>query len=223
VSDGFDPGDDRAGWEARYLARGGRIDRVPSPWVIERCLALPAAGVILDVAGGTGRHAAPLAAGGRTVIVVDFVERAIGAARARHPRILGVVADVRVLPFRAESTDLIVCVSFLDRSVFPALAALLRAGGALVYETFALPHLDLVERGRVRGPRNPAYLLGAGELSALVAPLIVREYEEGLVVDDAGERHVARVVAVKGGSWGVGVGRPSDEPQGAGTDEPGRS
>ena len=45
--------------------------------------------------------------------------------------------------------------------------------------------------------RNAAYLLEAGELPRLVAPLVVQEHEEGLVVDDAGERHVARVMAQK--------------------------
>lgn len=207
MSAGLGSRDDRARWEARYLERDAERDRVPSAWVVERCLGLATTGSIIDLAGGTGRHAAPLAAAGRTVIVVDFVERAVAAARVRHPRILGVVADARALPFRAASIDLIVCVSFLDRSVFPTLAAMLRPAGVLVYETFALQHLDLIESGRAHGPRDPPYLLRPGELRALVAPLVVREYEEGLVDDDAGERHVARVVAVKVDDQDAGVGR----------------
>jgi hypothetical protein len=54
-----------------------------------------------------------------------------------------------------------------------------------------------VASGAARGPRNPAYLLEPGELPNLVRPLVVREHEEGLIVDDAGERHVARVLALR--------------------------
>jgi len=89
------------------------------------------------------------------------------------------------------------CVSFLDRSIFPALIRAIAPGGALVYETFTVPHLDVVRRGAARGPRNVAYLLEAGEIARLVAPLEIQEHEEGLVVDDAGERYVARVMAIK--------------------------
>jgi hypothetical protein len=67
----------------------------------------------------------------------------------------------------------------------------------LIYETFTLEHLDVVARGKARGPRNAAYLLAPGELPLLAAPLDVVEHEECLVADGAGERHVARLVAVK--------------------------
>jgi SAM-dependent methyltransferase len=166
--------------------------------VIDRCLTLPPSAVIVDVAGGTGRHAAALAEQGRTVIVIDFVEHAVARAVARHSRVLGVVADVRAFPLRPASVEAIVCVSFLDRSLFPVFANLLRPNGVLVYETFTRAHLDVVARGHARGPKNPAFLLERDELPALVAPLIVTEHEESLVVDAAGERHVARVMAVKG-------------------------
>jgi len=190
-------GGDRAHWEARYRERSAEPDRTPSSWVIARCLTLPVEALIADVAGGTGRHAQPLAEQGRTVIVIDFIQHAVARAVARHPRVLGVVADARTLPLRPESLDAIVCVSFLDRSLFPLFVNLLRPNGVLVYETFTRAHLDVVARGLARGPRNPAFLLEPNELPALVAPLRVIEHEETLVVDAAGERHVARVMAVK--------------------------
>jgi len=198
MRDAEDARAERAEWEARYAERGDELDRAPSAWVINRCLTLPPHALVVDVAGGTGRHAATLSERGRSVVLVDFVHRAVAAAATRHPRIAGVVADARALPFRAESVDAIVCVSFLDRSLFSVFANLLRPGGTLVYETFTRAHLDVVARGRARGPRNPAYLLLPSELPALVSPLVVQEHTEGLFVDDAGERHVARVIAVKG-------------------------
>jgi SAM-dependent methyltransferase len=189
--------DDRAHWEQRYADRGSETDRVPSEWVIDRCRTLRVGAAILDVAGGAGRHAGALARGGHLVTVIDFIPGAVAAAVARHKRISGVVGDVRAMPIRPGVFDAIVCVSFLDRSIFPALVNLLAPGGALVYETFTLAHLDVVARGAARGPRNADYLLAPGELVRLVAPLRVQQQEERLVVDKAGERHVARVIAVK--------------------------
>ncbi|HTK53128.1 MAG TPA: class I SAM-dependent methyltransferase [Gemmatimonadaceae bacterium] len=188
---------ERDEWAAKYRERGKEPDHAASRWVIERCATLPDNALILDLAGGTGRHADPIARGGRTVVVTDFIQRAVAAAAARNDRILGVVADASALPFRPDSFDAIVCVSFLDRSLFELFAELLKPGGRLVYETFTRAHLDVVGRGAARGPRNTAYLLEPGELATLVSPLIVQEHAEGLVVDDAGERHVARVMARK--------------------------
>ena len=197
MSLGSAPRDDRAHWEARYAERGPERDRVPSPWVIRRCLALSPGALIVDVAGGSGRHAVPLAQAGRTVVLVDFIVSALEAARERQPTILTVAADIRMLPLAPESVDAVVCVSFLDRTVFGSLAKVLRPGGSLVYETFVQRHLELVAARRAHGPRNPAFLLEPGELRGLAAPLVVREYEEGLVDDAAGVRHVAQLVAVK--------------------------
>ena len=189
--------DDREHWEARYSERGDELDRAPSPWIIERALALPKDAYILDLAGGTGRHAASLAAEGRNVIALDFVPRAVAAAMRRHTGIIGVAADTSALPLRADSIDAIVCVSFLDRSIFTSLVNLLVPGGVLLYETFTLAHLDVIARGRARGPRNASYLLSPGELPLLVAPLVVHEHWEGDVVDAVGERSISRVRAVK--------------------------
>lgn len=192
-----DARDDRSHWQARYRERGAEIDRTPSQWVIDRCLELPPDALILDVAGGAGRHAASLARAGRRVVVMDFIATAVAAAVARDERISGVVADVRECPVRSAAVGAIVCVSFLDRSLFPVFATLLASGGALVYETFTREHLEVVARGRARGPRSLEYLLAPGELRELVGSLDVREYDERLVIDEAGERHVARVLARK--------------------------
>ena len=197
MSSDLDSRRERDEWDARYRERGFELDRSPSRWVIDQCARLPVDALVLDVAGGTGRHAEPVARGERTVILVDFVHRAVAAAASRHDRVVGVVANANALPFGRDTFDAIICVSFLDRALFKPFAELLKPGGVLVYETFTRAHLDVVARGRAHGPRNAAYLLEADELPALVAPLIVQEGEEGLVVDDAGERHVARVIAMK--------------------------
>ena len=193
-----DAADDRARWDARWAASSSDPERAPSEWAVGHCLALPDGALILDVAGGAGRHAIPVARGSHViVVVVDFVFGAVRAAVRQHPGILGTVANASALPFRDGSVDGVLCVNFLDRAIFPSLVRALRPGGTLVYETFTRHHRDLVAAGRAHGPSRDAFLLADGELRHLVAPLAIREYAEGLVVDSAGERHVARVVAVR--------------------------
>ena len=159
---------------------------------MRQALALPPAWLIVDLAAGRGRHAVPLAAAGRRVVAVDIAEQAISAARrAAGGALDGVVADVAALPFREGAADAILCVNFLDRSLFPHLRRLLRTGGRLVVETYSIQQLTLE-----RGPRNTVFLLQPGELPTLVAPMRVLESREGLIRDAAGERYVASVLAV---------------------------
>jgi SAM-dependent methyltransferase len=165
--------------------------------VIERCLALPPDAVIVDVAAGAGRHAVALAERGRRVVAVDYVAEAVRVAVRAHPRVQGVVADAGALPFAPGSLDALLTVNFLDRALFPVFAGLLKPGGSLIVETYTLEQRTLVESGRARAPRDPAYMLGRGELAALVAPLEVMDLREGLVDDGAGVRHVASIVAIR--------------------------
>jgi SAM-dependent methyltransferase len=188
--------DDRARWEERY-AHAQEPDKAPSAWILDRAGRLPNDGVVADIAGGTGRHAVPIARLGRRVVLVDFVERAVRSARRIEPALLGVVADTSALPFADGAFALIVVTNFLDRGLFGALARLLAPGGVLLYETYTRSHLESAARGEVRGPRSPRFALESGELPSLVRPLEVQEYEEGFVEDEAGARHCARVVALK--------------------------
>lgn len=178
---------DRRRWEARHRASSGRSPGPPSAWVLEAVLALPPDAMILDLAGGRGRHALPLAERGRRVVLVDIAETAVRAAG-----VPGIVADAAALPVRDGSIDAIVCVNFLDRSIFPSLVRLLAPSGRLIVETFTA-----AQRTLGRGPTSPAHLLDRGELPALVAPLDVAVASEGVVHDESGERYVGRVIAVK--------------------------
>ena len=66
--------------------------------------------------------------------------------------------------------------NYLHRPLMPALVDALEPGGVLIYETFTVGQ---AERGH---PRNPAFLLGDGELPRLVAPLeVIRERGKGSV------------------------------------------
>jgi SAM-dependent methyltransferase len=186
--------DDRERWAVRHAGADNR-DLAPSTWVMAACARIPAHHTIVDIAAGTGRHAAPLARQRRTIIAVDFVELAVQHAVRGHAGVHGVVADVWSLPLRTASIHALVIANFLERALFKDLKALLSPGGFLVYETYTVDHRQLVEAGRARAPRCAAHLLEPGELAMLVAPFAILEYREGYVNDEAGERYCASVFA----------------------------
>ena len=189
---------DRERWATRHGGAENQ-DRAPSSWVMSACDRIPIEHVIVDIAAGTGRHAAPLARAGRNVIALDFVESAVRRAVGAHALVHGVVADVWSLPLRAASVHAVLVANFLERALFEDLKALLGPGGFLVYETYTVDHRQLVEAGRARAPRSAAYVLEPGELARLVAPLEILDQREGYVNDAAGERFCASVLARRSG------------------------
>ena len=118
---------DRNTWQELY-ATGARPDRPPSAWIVDAIGALPNDGPVADIAGGSGRHAGPIAQGGRRVVLVDFAVAAVMRAAARAPSIEGVVADASMLPLRRGSFGVVLVAYFLDRGIFPDLIAKLTGG-----------------------------------------------------------------------------------------------
>jgi hypothetical protein len=71
------------------------------------------------------------------------------------------------------SYDLILCVQFLQRSLFPQMIRALHRDGVLLMETFTRAQLEFSG-----GPRNPAFLLETGELREAFSELRVLFYRE---------------------------------------------
>jgi SAM-dependent methyltransferase len=143
----------------------------------------------LDVASGAGRHALALAQAGFKVFGVDVRLDALRAARAAALQAgVGVelwCADLTQHPLPRARFDLIVVCRYLQRDLFPALAAAVVPGGAVIYETFTTH-----QRALGRPPTSPDHLLEPGELRRRFAGFDVLFYEEVLEPDA-----VARVVA----------------------------
>jgi SAM-dependent methyltransferase len=163
----------------------------PSNWLVEHADLLPASGQALDVACGRGRHALWLGARGYDTIAVDRDPGKVAFVSEEALR-RGLPVRGRVMDLESGSVslgtalyDVIVVVHYLHRPLFPALIAALRPDGVLIYETFTRAQ---AARGK---PTNPAFLLESGELSSLVAPLVVVRQREG----DYEERWVSSVVA----------------------------
>ncbi|MEQ1756787.1 MAG: methyltransferase domain-containing protein [Vicinamibacterales bacterium] len=163
----------------------------PATWLTDHATLLPHSGTALDLACGRGRHALWLARRGLSVTAIDRDHDALGQIEDTAAS-LGLTISTLAVDLEAEAAslgrahyDVIVCVHYLHRALFPAIIEALRPAGVLVYETFTRSQATL---GR---PRNPAFLLEEGELEQLVAPLDIVASREGLFDG----RHLASVVA----------------------------
>jgi len=151
----------------------------PSSWLIENADLLPRGGLVLDAACGRGRHALLMSSAGYKVKALDRDTVAIAALREDASRLsLDLTAEVADLErddttLGTEAYDVILVFRFLHRPLFPAIAAALRRGGLLLYETFTK------EQAATGHPRRPEFLLDHGELPRLVAPLQVLRERDG--------------------------------------------
>lgn len=182
----------RERWNERRSA--GSFEPFPdaaSEWLSEHAALLPRGGRALDVACGDGRNALALARLGLEVDAVDVSDVTIAALRAAAPeRVHPRVVDLEREPLDADAYDVVVNFNYLQRDLFGALAAALRPGGWLVFETFGPAHLE--ELGR---RMNPDYVLGANELLEAFGGLRVRRYFDGVAERGGAPRGVASLVA----------------------------
>lgn len=140
----------------------------PTPLLRQALAArpVPPAARALDLACGTGRDAVYLALHGYNVDAVDILPDALVRAASLaqncgvdlHPLQVDLRHD---WPFTDGSYDLVCMFRFLHRPILSRLPLLLRPSGLMVVETFHESSVDTVQ-----GPRNPAHLLGRGELRA---------------------------------------------------------
>src|SRR5882762_2358953 len=180
-------------WDAKHrLAAEGPPSEPAS--IVRELLPLLPDGPALDVACGTGRHALLLAERGQHVTAVDFSSVALDilAVRARSmhapvrrsetlhetarrsERGLSLTqADLERTQLPERRYDLILCIQYLQRSLFSQMARALRPDGVLLFETYTRAQLEFAG-----GPRNPAYLLETGELREAFPGLCVVFYRE---------------------------------------------
>ena len=182
----------RREWESRYRERPAGGVRPPSSFLVEHLDRLPR-GRGLDLASGDGRHALYLARHGWRVDAIDCAHaglaRLLAVARREALRLDAVQADLETFPLPRQRYDVVVNVRYLQRSLFPALKASLRRGGAVVFETF------IRDQAQLGHPRNPAFLLERGELAARFDDFEVLEYAEGRFETETGPAFVARLLA----------------------------
>jgi tellurite methyltransferase len=172
-------------WDDKHRAAAASAAAQPADFVRELLPLLPL-GPALDLACGTGRHTLLLAERHQPVTAVDgsSVALEILARRVRAPGdpksghgvpcpyeerstivaasqrgIRLVQTDLEQVSLPVNSFSLILCVNYLQRSLFPQIERALAPGGMLLFETFTRAQLEFAG-----GPRNPEYLLEPGEL-----------------------------------------------------------
>jgi tellurite methyltransferase len=181
-------------WDAKHKLAAETLPAEPASIVCELLPLLPS-GPALDIACGTGRHSLLLAARKQHVTAVDFsgvaldtlkarahsmrvpVQQAKGLHHALKKRLHGglelIHADLEHIRLPECCYDLIVCIQYLQRSLFPQISRALRPNGLLLMETFTRAQLEFDG-----GPRNPAHLLETGELREAFPDLRVLFYRE---------------------------------------------
>lgn len=147
----------------------------PSAWVERFASLVVGSGTVLDIACGSGRHAALFARLGHRVTALDRdISRLADTAAIEV--IETDLEDEKPWPLPGRRFDGIVVTNYLHRPLFPILVDSLAPGGVLIYETFALGNEKF---GR---PRNPDFLLRNNELlDAFAGKLTVVAYEGGVV------------------------------------------
>jgi SAM-dependent methyltransferase len=159
-----------------------------SDWVQRWSHLVPAGAPVLDVACGFGRHMRWFAARGHPVVGVDNSADAIESVNDLGE---AVQADIEngPWPFTGRSFGGVVVTNYLWRPLLATLIDSVAAGGALIYETFAIGNES------VGKPSRPDFLLQADELLRACQSLRIVAYEHGFV--DAPARFIQRIAAVR--------------------------
>jgi tellurite methyltransferase len=180
-------------WDAKHRLAAQAPSAEPAGIVRELLPLLPM-GHALDLACGTGRHTLLLAARHQHVTAVDWSAAALeileshardlqasvrrihsldSAGRSSRGGIDLMQANLDSVAIPERSYDLILCIRYLQRSLFPSICRALRPGGVLLFETYTQAQLQFDG-----GPRHPDYLLEAGELRKAFPELCVLFYRE---------------------------------------------
>jgi len=181
--------EDAAGrWDKRYSDEPEVGE--PSGWLVSLASRLLRPGLALDVAGGSGRNALWLAKQGWAVTVLDVstvgLRVAAQEAARRGLSIETLAFDLETQQLPTGPWDLILCLHYLQRSLFSEFPGLLSDEGLLVCEIATVRNLE-----RHENPRRE-FLLDERELPSLATDLEIVEFNEGWMETD---RHVARLVA----------------------------
>jgi len=185
----------RIEWDRRY-SEGSHHSLTPDPFLVSAYQdfiepSFPKPGCALDLAGGVGRHALFLAERGWDVTLMDISDTGLAEARQqaeqRRLRITFEQRDLTEGQLLPATFDLILVFFYLERSLFPQIAAALKPGGILVYKTYTREQLKLGG-----GPTHPMHLLESNELLRAFADLRILQYQETIR-----DKAVAELVARK--------------------------
>ena len=182
--------EDKERWNKKYETGTYLFGREPIPFLKDHVALLPK-GAVLDLAMGEGRNGVFLATKGFQVTGVDISEAGFKKARAlaaeKGVTLTTVVADLEQYTIPPDTYDVINCTYYLQRNLFPKIAAALKPGGMVLIETYTVDHLHY------RPNFNRRFLLEQNELLTLLPGLRVLRYQEV----DTGDTAFASILAQK--------------------------
>jgi tellurite methyltransferase len=188
--------DEKSSWNKKYSERS-HSSLEPDRFLVtayDEFLFGTSPGLALDVAGGVGRHSIWLAQRGWRVTLLDISEVGIKQAAENAKRtgtassISLEVRDLNVMhDLGREQYDLVLVFFFLQRELFPAVAAALKPGGHLLYKTYTTE-----QKNFAGGPSHPMFLLESNELLHEFSSMRVLHYHETIQ-----EKGVAELMARK--------------------------
>jgi len=148
----------------------------------------------LDIACGSGRDAVFLALSGFDVEAWDNLPDALSMAgelaRRNGVAIRAAQRDVESDPaIGTDQFDLVCCFNFLHRPLMSHIAAAIRSGGLVVYETFVEPQRETFGK-----PSRASHVLATGELVRAFADWEILVSREGLA---GPRRYAASLIARK--------------------------
>ncbi len=181
---------DKIRWNEKYATEKYLFGQEAIPFLRDHVGLLPK-GQVLDLAIGEGRNGIFLATQGFDVTGVDISEEGLKKAQALAAKhgvtITTVVADLETYKIPANTFDVIICTYYLQRDLFPRIAAALKPGGMALIETYTMDHLQYRPRF------NKTYLLEPNELLTMLPGLRVLRYQEV----DTGQAAYASILAQK--------------------------
>jgi len=182
--------EDKERWNKKYETGTYLFGRDPIPFLKDHVDLLPK-GSVLDLAMGEGRNGVFLATQGFQVTGVDISEVGFKKAKAlaaeKGMTLTTVVADLEQYTIPPDTYDVIICTYYLQRDLFPHIAAALKPGGMVLIETYTVDHLQY------RPTFNKTFLLERNELLTLLPGLRVLRYQEV----DTGVAAFASILAQK--------------------------
>jgi tellurite methyltransferase len=181
---------DQIRWDKKYATKKYLFGREAISFLQDHVDLLPK-GHVLDLAMGEGRNSVYLATKGFQVTGVDIsaegLKKAETLAAELGVTITTVVADLESYEIPANSFDVIICTYYLQRDLFPKIAAALKPGGIGLIETYTMDHIQYSPRF------NKAFLLEPNELLTMLPGLRVLRYQEV----DNGQAAFASILAQK--------------------------
>lgn len=182
--------EDKERWNKKYETETYLFGRDPIPFLKDHVDLLPE-GTVLDLAMGEGRNGVFLATKGFQVTGVDISEagfkKAQTLAAENSVTLTTVVADLEQYTIPPNTFNVILCTYYLQRDLFPKIAAALKPGGMVLIETYTVDHLQY------RPTFNKAFLLERNELLTLLPGFRVLRYQEV----DTGDAAFASILAQK--------------------------